>query len=89
MGRTTKSGKTGRFGTRYGSTVRKRVKEIEKKQSKKHKCPSCASKKVKRIAVAIWKCQFCGHKFAGGAYTPSTPVGKTALRTTNRLQSNK
>lgn len=89
MARTKKAGKTGRFGTRYGSTVRKRVREVEKKQSQKHKCPSCASKKVKRLAVALWECGFCGHKYAGGAYEPSTPVGKTALRTTNRLRDNK
>ena len=70
--RTKKVGVTGRFGARYGSTIRKRVKAIEEKSRSLHKCPRCQSIKVKRIAVGIWYCRKCGLKFAGGAYEPET-----------------
>ena len=86
MGRTKKVGITGRFGARYGSTIRKRVRRVEEKQKINHKCPSCASLKVKRESVSLWECKFCGHKFAGGAYIPDTPVGVSASRTANRLK---
>ncbi|MFX0114887.1 MAG: 50S ribosomal protein L37Ae [Candidatus Hodarchaeota archaeon] len=85
--KTKKVGSTGRFGTRYGTTLRKRVLRLEKELRVKHKCPSCSSQKVKRFSVGIWICRFCGHKFTGGAYSPETPPGKTASRTAKRLRS--
>ncbi|MFW9993806.1 MAG: 50S ribosomal protein L37Ae [Candidatus Odinarchaeota archaeon] len=89
MPKTKKVGSTGRFGRRYGSTLRKRVLAVEKVQKKKHKCPSCASMKVKRESVGLWRCHFCDHKFAGGAYTPSTAVGSVAINTSNRIRAAK
>ncbi len=82
MGRKTKKvGVTGRFGARYGSTIRKRVKAIEEKSRALHKCPRCQSIKVKRIAVGIWQCKKCGLKFAGGAYEPETRLVRMARPT--------
>ena len=63
MGRTKKVGSTGRFGTRYGATIRKRVKKIEQDSKRFHNCPSCDSLKVKRVSIGIWQCRFCGFRF--------------------------
>jgi len=84
--RTKKVGSTGRFGTRYGATLRKRTLRIEKELKARHKCPSCSSPKVKRSSIGIWICRFCGYKFVGGAYSPGTAPGKTASRTAKRLR---
>ena len=71
MARTKKVGSAGRFGPRYGLKIRRRILKIEQKQRKKHECPSCSKKALKRIACGIWQCKKCGAKFAGGAYTPN------------------
>ena len=68
MGKTKSTGRAGRFGARYGLSVRKRVKEVEEKQFKKHKCPRCLKPALKRVAAGIWECKKCGAKLAGGAY---------------------
>lgn len=85
MGRKKKVGTTGRFGTRYGATLRKRVLKIELESKKKHVCPSCDSVKVRRVALGIWGCSFCGYRFTGGSWIPQTPGGKIALRTAKRI----
>ena len=85
MARTKKMGITGRYYTRYGSTLRKRVKAIEEIQKQWQICPSCKSKRTKRISVGIWECRFCQYKFAGGAFTPTTTSGITANSTAHRL----
>ena len=68
MTKTKKVGPTGRFGVRYGKRIRQRVIEIERKQRKPQRCPSCHKAKVKRIAAGIWQCKKCNLKFAGKAY---------------------
>lgn len=68
MGRTKKVGTAGRFGTRYGAKLRKKVSEIEEKQRKKYECPKCHSVQVKRASAGIWHCRKCDYKFAGRAY---------------------
>jgi len=64
-----KVGSAGRFGVRYGKTIRKRISEIEKKQKTIYKCPYCFKTKVKRVSVGIWHCKKCDAKFTGKAYS--------------------
>jgi large subunit ribosomal protein L37Ae len=61
---------TGRFGARYGIKLRKRVREIEEEQKKKHMCPYCGKTGgVGRLSPGIWNCKKCGSKFTSKAYT--------------------
>ncbi len=76
MGRTKKVGRAGRFGARYGYTIRNRITKIETAMKQKHKCPSCQTKAVRRISTGIWECRKCGHTFTGGAYMPITDAQK-------------
>jgi large subunit ribosomal protein L37Ae len=67
-----KVGTAGRFGARYGNTLRRKVSEIEKISRAKHKCPFCGKEgKVKRQAYGIWKCTACEKVFIGKAYRPN------------------
>ncbi len=68
MTKTKKVGASGRFGVRYGKTVRARWAKIEKKRKAKQKCPFCKKLGCKRIAKGLWECKKCGKKFTGGAY---------------------
>jgi large subunit ribosomal protein L37Ae len=88
MGKTKKVGWTGRYGARYGSTVRKRVKLImEKMKGRNIKCPRCETiGSVFRISTGIWHCRKCDAKFTGGAYYSETPRGAESLRITKRKQ---
>jgi large subunit ribosomal protein L37Ae len=64
-------GTAGRFGSRYGNILRRKVNEIEKDSRGKHKCPFCGKdKKVRRQAYGIWKCSACEKVFVGKAYRP-------------------
>lgn len=74
---TKKVGITGKYGTRYGSTLRKRVKPIEISQHAKYVCNACGKHAVKRMCVGIWQCKGCGHKFAGAAYAPTSMLGQS------------
>ena len=64
-----KTGSTGRFGVRYGKTVKQKVLNIEKKQRKKQTCPYCRRQTAKRVSVGVYKCSKCGSKFTGKAYS--------------------
>ena len=66
--RTKKVGIVGKYGTRYGASLRKVVKKIEVAQHSKYMCPFCGRNTVKREAVGIWKCSKCAITVAGGAY---------------------
>lgn len=68
--KTKKVGTSGRLGPRYGVTIRKRIRDVEAEKVKKHKCPSCSHRAVKRVSTGIWRCRKCGVTFAGGAYRP-------------------
>ena len=68
---TKRVGSAGRFGVRYGNTLRKKVSDIEKSSRAKHKCPFCSKEsKVRRMAYGIWKCHACEKVFVGKAYRP-------------------
>jgi large subunit ribosomal protein L37Ae len=68
MTKTKKVGASGRFGVRYGSTVRARWAAVEAKRKAKQKCNFCG-KRAKRLAKGLWKCTKCGKKFTAGAYS--------------------
>jgi large subunit ribosomal protein L37Ae len=78
--RTKKASMTGRFGPRYGVSIRRRVLEVETRQRGRHTCPKCAAKALQRTSTSIWECRKCGHKYAGGAYFPETAVHKLVDR---------
>lgn len=66
MPRKNKSSK--RFGSRYGSKIRRNVDEAEDRDAQ---CDDCGSD-VERKAAGIWKCKGCGKKFSGGSFKPDT-----------------
>ncbi len=84
MSRKPKRPATGRFGPRYGSSVRKKIAQTETELKLKHECPKCGRKVVKRTSVGVWHCRECGNTFAGGAYAPVTKVGTVARRSSRQ-----
>jgi large subunit ribosomal protein L37Ae len=80
MARTKKVGSTGRYGSRYGAKLRRRVLDIDNRRKEPNRCPACATKALKRKAVGLWECSKCNLVFAGGAYVPYTDAGKAAKR---------
>lgn len=84
--RTKKVGITGKYGTRYGATLRKLLRKIEVSQHASYNCSFCGKDRVKRVATGIWKCSACGKTQAGGAYSLTTPSAVTARSTINRLR---
>ncbi|KAF2861404.1 putative 60S ribosomal protein L43 [Piedraia hortae CBS 480.64] len=87
--RTKKVGITGKYGTRYGASLRKQVKKIEISQHAKYTCTFCGKTTVKRHSVGIWNCKSCKKTMAGGAYSLSTPAAATARSTIRRLRETK
>ena len=55
--RTKKVGITGKYGTRYGASLRKTVKKMEISQHSKYLCTFCGKDKMKRKVTYI----FCVH----------------------------
>mmetsp|Transcript_14036 Transcript_14036/g.40009 ORF Transcript_14036/g.40009 Transcript_14036/m.40009 type:complete len:95 (+) Transcript_14036:78-362(+) len=84
--RTKKAGIVGKYGTRYGSTLRKIVKKMEVSQHSTYRCVFCGKQTVKRTAAGIWSCRSCKKTVAGGAYTLSTASGVTVRSTIGRLR---
>ena len=66
--RTVKVGITGKYGTRYGSSLRRQIKNIEISQHSRYTCSFCGKDTVKRKAVGIWDCSACKKVVAGGAW---------------------
>jgi len=87
--RTKKVGITGKYGTRYGASLRKQVKEAEINQHQRYTCQFCGKDAVKRQAVGIWYCSGCKKTTAGGAYTPTTSSAVTVRSTIRRLREMK
>ncbi len=86
MTRTKKVGSSGRLGSRYGVTVRRRLAQVESQSKTLYECPRCGRRKVKRISVGLWVCSKCEYTFAGGAYVPSTKPGEMAERVVRGAQ---
>ena len=68
MVKTKKVNSSGRFGVRYGLSIRKDVLAVDKMRRGQKKCPSCLKNSVKRQSAGIWSCGSCGLKVAGRAY---------------------
>jgi ribosomal protein eL43 len=77
------------MGSRYGVKIRKREREVIVKQKTLYECPACRKKKVHREGYAIWRCNSCGSKFAGGAYSLETSVGISARKTLSSQKPRK
>jgi len=84
--RTKKVGIVGKYGTRYGASLRKQIKKIEVSQHSKYFCNFCGKHGMKRQAVGIWKCKACKKVQAGGAYTLNTGASITVRSTIRRLR---
>ncbi|KAF9167534.1 60S ribosomal protein L43 [Actinomortierella ambigua] len=84
--RTKKVGVVGKYGVRYGASLRKQVKKMEITQHSKYTCTFCGRDAVKRQAVGIWGCRGCKKVMAGGAWTLSTTAAATVRSTTRRLR---
>ncbi|KAK9911149.1 hypothetical protein M0R45_035072 [Rubus argutus] len=84
--RTKKAGIVGKYGTRYGASLRKQIKKMEVSQHSKYFCEFCGKYAVKRKAVGIWGCKDCGKVKAGGAYTLNTASTVTVRSTIRRLR---
>ncbi|AMD20442.1 HDL302Cp [Eremothecium sinecaudum] len=84
--RTKKVGITGKYGVRYGSSLRRQVKKLEVQQHARYDCSFCGKKAVKRGAAGIWNCSGCKKTVAGGAYTVSTAAAATVRSTIRRLR---
>jgi large subunit ribosomal protein L37Ae len=84
--RTKKVGICGKYGLRYGASLRKTIKKIEISQRKKYPCPFCGKVAVQRNVVGIWTCLKCGKATTGGAYTPTTPTALSVRAAIKRLR---
>ena len=62
-----KVGAAGRFGARYGRSVRHKIAEIESVQRKKQICLFCNGV-AKRLSKGIWQCKKCKKKFASNTF---------------------
>lgn len=86
--RTRKAGLMGKYGTRYGASLRKQAKNMEIAQRMKYTCSFCGKSSVKREAVGIWKCiaKTCGKTIAGGAWSVNTQAAVQMRSTIRRLR---
>uniref|UniRef100_A0A8C1PPK8 RNA helicase n=1 Tax=Cyprinus carpio TaxID=7962 RepID=A0A8C1PPK8_CYPCA len=86
--RTKKVGIVGKYGTRYGASLRKMVKKIEISQHAKYTCSFCGKTKMKRKAVGIWHCGSCMKTVAGGAWMYNTTSAVTVKSAIKRLRED-
>merc|ERR1711998_431532 len=84
--RTKKAGITGKYGVRYGSSLRKVVKKMEVSQHSKYACVFCGKDSVKRTVVGVWHCASCKKTVAGGAYILATAQAAQVRSTIRRLR---
>ena len=84
--RTKKVGIVGKYGTRYGASLRKLVKKMDVSQHARYACAHCGKFAVRRAAVGIWTCGGCKKTSAGGAFTLHTGSAVTVRSTIRRLR---
>ncbi|KAL5717244.1 hypothetical protein ACHQM5_010286 [Ranunculus cassubicifolius] len=77
--RTKKAGIVGKYGTRYGASLRKQIKKMEVSQHAKYFCEF----------LGIWGCKDCGKVKAGGAYTLNTASAVTVRSTIRHSLKNR
>nr|ABW23193.1 ribosomal protein rpl37a [Arenicola marina] len=87
--RTKKVGIVGKYGTRYGASLRKDIKKMEVTQHSKYTCSFCGKDAMKRRATGIWGCKSCRKVVAGGAYVYSTTAAVMVRSTIRRLREVK
>lgn len=68
--KTQKVGVTGKFGTRYGSALRKISRKFEVSKHASYLCNFCGKTSLKRDTIGIWSCKSCKVSVAGGAWEP-------------------
>ena len=86
--RTKKVGITGKYGTRYGASLRKTVKKMEISQHSNFYCTFCGKDKMKRQSVGVWFCddKNCRITVAGGAWNYSTTAAASVRSAVKRLK---
>merc|ERR1711976_801715 len=84
--RTKKAGVVGKYGTRYGASIRKVIKKIEITQHATYTCSFCGKDTVKRAVFGIWDCRSCKKTVAGGAYVFNTAAAASVRSTVRRLR---
>ena len=62
----------GKYGSRYGWGMKKKIIAIEETSHATYVCPKCNRNMVRRLSAGIWYCRKCDTKIAGGSYTMST-----------------
>merc|ERR1712090_16368 len=87
--RTKKVGIVGKYGTRYGASLRKTIKKMEVTQHGKYTCSFCGKENMKRRAAGIWTCSSCKKVVAGGAYVYSTTAAAGVRSNIRRLREMK
>ncbi|KAK3762332.1 hypothetical protein RRG08_006074 [Elysia crispata] len=87
--RTKKAGIVGKYGTRYGASLRKTVKKMEITQHSTYVCPFCGKECMKRKAVGIWVCSRCSKSVAGGAWVYTTTAAAQVRSAIRRLRDMK
>ncbi len=84
--RTRKVGVVGKYGTRYGASLRKLIKKMEISQHATYTCQFCGKDTMKRKVVGIWSCRSCNKTISGGAWDPRTSTNAAVMSTIRRLR---
>jgi large subunit ribosomal protein L37Ae len=84
--RTRKAGIVGKYGTRYGASLRKQIQKIEISQHARYMCSFCGKEKIQRKAIGIWQCKQCFRTIAGGAWNLQTQSALMVRGTIRRLR---
>merc|ERR1712071_102829 len=72
--RTKKVGIVGKYGTRYGASLRKTVKKMEVSQHSTYTCQFCGKDAMKRKCVGIWACKRCRRTVAEAPMCSAPPL---------------